>query len=81
MVNHLSKDGTYPKKIRIKKNSGNKTPAYFERKGLYVRISGDDGDLWSDGLMLDECDEVSYPDGVQDDDGRIYIIYDRLRYD
>ena len=29
--------------------------------------------------MLDERATVSYPDGVQAEDGQIYIIYDRNR--
>jgi len=31
------------------------------------------------GLLLDERERVSYPDGVEDDDGTIYVIYDRQR--
>jgi len=29
--------------------------------------------------MIDEREDVTYPDGVQADDGRIYIIYDHQR--
>ena len=39
----------------------------------------DDGKTWSGGLMIDEREDVTYPDGVQADDGRIYIIYDHQR--
>lgn len=49
------------------------------RKRLTALLSGDDGATWSDGLLLDERGTVSYPDGVQAEDGRIYIIYDRNR--
>ncbi len=42
-------------------------------------LSDDDGRTWSGGLLLDERVTVSYPDGVQADDGRIFIIYDRNR--
>jgi len=49
------------------------------RKRLTARLSDDDGATWSDGLVLDERSTVSYPDGVQADDGRIFIIYDRNR--
>jgi hypothetical protein len=34
---------------------------------------------WNDGLLLDERSGVSYPDGVQDKDGLIWITYDRDR--
>ena len=34
---------------------------------------------WNDGLLLDERKGVSYPDGVQDKDGLIWITYDRDR--
>jgi hypothetical protein len=30
-------------------------------------------------LILDERNDVSYPDGVEASDGYIYIIYDRER--
>jgi sialidase-1 len=42
-------------------------------------LSDDDGKKWSRGLVLDERVSISYPDGDQADDGRIYIIYDYLR--
>jgi predicted neuraminidase len=50
-----------------------------ERKRLTALLSDDDGHTWSDGLLLDERGTVSYPDGVQADDGRIFIVYDRNR--
>lgn len=31
------------------------------------------------GLMIDEREKVTYPDGVQSPDGTIYIIYDHQR--
>jgi len=34
---------------------------------------------WHGGLMLDERDDVTYPDGVQSEDGTIYIVYDHQR--
>lgn len=42
-------------------------------------LSEDGGRSWSRPLMLDERMGVSYPDGVQTEDGRIFIIYDRER--
>jgi predicted neuraminidase len=50
------------------------------RKRLTALLSEDDGRTWpDDGLVLDERGTVSYPDGVQAEDGRIFIIYDRNR--
>lgn len=46
------------------------------RSHLTAYISTDDGKSWTGGLLLDERQGVSYPDGVQSDDGVIYIIYD-----
>ena len=50
------------------------------RELLTAYISTDNGKTWKGGLMLDERHPVSYPDGVQAPDGRIYIIYDHGRY-
>jgi hypothetical protein len=44
-----------------------------------VGISTDEGETWNDGLLLDERAGVSYPDGVQDGGGLIWITYDRDR--
>jgi hypothetical protein len=49
------------------------------RSRLTAYLSKNDGKSWTGGLLLDERSTVSYPDGVQADDGRIYIIYDRNR--
>lgn len=49
------------------------------RSHLTAYLSADDGKTWQGGLVLDEREQVSYPDGVQAPDGRIYIIYDRER--
>ena len=59
------------------------------RNNLTAQLSTDDGTTWNDGLLLDERGGdtyangvpggVSYPDGVQDRDGLIWIIYDRGR--
>ena len=34
---------------------------------------------WKGGLLLDER-ESSYPDGIQAEDGTLFIIYDHQRY-
>lgn len=49
------------------------------RNNLAVQLSDDDGKTWSTGLLLDERDQVSYPDAKEADDGYIYITYDRER--
>ena len=49
------------------------------REQLIAYLSDDDGKTWSGGLMIDEREDVTYPDGVQAEDGRIYIIYDHQR--
>lgn len=46
------------------------------RSHLTAYVSTDDGQTWSGGLLLDERNSVSYPDGQQADDGTIRIIYD-----
>ncbi len=50
-----------------------------KREKLMAFISDDDGKTWQGGLMLDEREDVTYPDGVQAADGTIYIIYDHQR--
>ena len=50
------------------------------RSHLMAFVSKDDGATWQGGLLLDARSGVSYPDGFQAKDGRIYIIrdFDRL---
>lgn len=54
-------------------------PDMKTRSHLTAFLSDDDGVTWSGGLLLDERKGVSYPDGVQDKDGVIRIIYDFAR--
>lgn len=49
------------------------------RSHLTAYVSKDDGGSWSEGLLLDEREGISYPDGQQGIDGAIYVIYDRSR--
>ena len=49
------------------------------RNNLTAFLSDDDGATWTGGLLLDGRDGVSYPDGVEDENGNLYIIYDRER--
>ncbi|MCQ2386255.1 MAG: glycoside hydrolase [Clostridia bacterium] len=48
------------------------------RNNLTAFLSDDDGETWSHTLLLDERDQVSYPD-VSLRGGDIYIVYDRER--
>ncbi len=50
-----------------------------KRSNLTAWLSDDDGATWQGGLLIDGRPHVSYPDAVQAEDGRIYIIYDRER--
>ncbi|HSH93076.1 MAG TPA: sialidase family protein, partial [Roseimicrobium sp.] len=55
---------------------------HFKNKGrshLTAQLSTDDGKTWNDGLLLDERSGVSYPDGVQDSNGLIWMVHDRDR--
>ncbi|MDP6438204.1 MAG: sialidase family protein [Candidatus Brocadiia bacterium] len=53
-------------------------PHTFARSHLTAYLSQDDGNSWSDGLLLEER-ACSYPDGTQGPDGTIYIVYDHGR--
>jgi predicted neuraminidase len=52
----------------------------LNRSHLAAHLSTDDGATWSDGLLLDEREGVSYPDAVEAPDGTICVIYDYNRY-
>lgn len=49
------------------------------RSRLSAFLSSDDGKTWQGGLMLDERNGVSYPDGVESPEGVVYLIYDFAR--
>jgi len=51
------------------------------RHRLMAKLSDDDGIRWMGGVMIDIREEVSYPDGSQDEEGNIWIIHDYNRYD
>ncbi len=50
-----------------------------KRNKLKAFLSEDDGLTWKGGLMLDERNGVSYPDGFQAPDGTLYVSYDHNR--
>ncbi len=52
---------------------------FTRRSRLTALLSDDDGDSWPHHLLLDERENVSYPDAIESPDGRIFIIYDRSR--
>jgi hypothetical protein len=49
------------------------------RVKLSAWLTEDEGKTWCGGLILDEREGVSYPDGFQAPDGRLYITYDLNR--
>ena len=51
-----------------------------KRQMLSAWLSEDDGQSWLGGLVLDEREGVSYPDGKQDANGDLWVIYDHQRY-
>jgi len=57
--------------------------AACHRTNLCAKLSEDDGETWPRTLLLDASGTpergVSYPDAVEDENGRIFVIYDRGR--
>jgi hypothetical protein len=49
------------------------------RNNLTATLSDDDGKSWYGNLLLDERNEVSYPDGIETAEGVSYVVYDRER--
>lgn len=52
---------------------------FHGRDHLAAMLSEDDGKTFPYHLMLDERENVSYPDAAETSDGTIYITYDRER--
>ena len=50
------------------------------RSQLTAFLSEDEGKTWGGGLLLDEREGVSYPDGFETTDGLIHILYDWNRH-
>ncbi|MBU6302298.1 MAG: glycoside hydrolase [Verrucomicrobia bacterium] len=55
------------------------TKATAKRKELTAFLTSDEGKSWSGKLLLDERNDVSYPDIAQAPNGDIYVHYDRER--
>lgn len=51
-----------------------------KRTHMSAWLSEDEGQTWIGGLMLDERNAVSYPDGFESPDGLIHILYDWNRH-
>ena len=49
------------------------------RNNLKAMLSRDDGKTWEGYLLLDERNDVSYPDMTEDEDGNLFIAYDYNR--
>lgn len=50
------------------------------RTNLTALLSDDDGATWPHRLLLDDRDDVSYPDAAIGPDGQIYVTYDHDRF-
>lgn len=50
-----------------------------QRTGIKISLSKDGGDTFPYEMILDERENISYPDLDEDEYGNIYIIYDRER--
>ena len=66
-------------RILLVKN-GPPTERLSKRTHLSAWLSEDEGRTWRGGLLLDERNAVSYPDGFETPDGQIHILYDWNRH-
>jgi predicted neuraminidase len=66
-------------RILLVKN-GSPTERLQKRTHMSAWLSEDDGQTWKGGLLLDERNAVSYPDGFESPDGLIHILYDWNRH-
>lgn len=51
-----------------------------KRTHMSAWLSDDEGRTWKGGLLFDERNAVSYPDGFESPDGLIHILYDWNRH-
>lgn len=65
---------------RITDKMRNDPGSWPARSHLAAWVSDDDGQTWIGDLLIDEREQVSYPDVAVADDGTIHIIYDFQRY-
>lgn len=66
-------------RILLVKN-GPPTERLAKRSHMSAYLSEDEGQTWQGGLLLDERNAVSYPDGFESPDGLIHILYDWNRH-
>ncbi len=66
-------------RILLVKN-GSPSERLQNRTHMSAWLSEDEGQTWKGGLMLDERNAVSYPDGFESPDGLIHILYDWNRH-
>jgi predicted neuraminidase len=66
-------------RILLVKN-GSPAERLAKRTHMSAWLSEDEGQTWKGGLLLDERNAVSYPDGFQSPDGLIQILYDWNRH-
>jgi len=50
------------------------------RSNIHAMLSEDNGETWPYKLQLDGRGDISYPDVIQDKDGKIFVIHDHERY-
>lgn len=65
-------------RILLVKN-GDQLNEHHGRNQFSAWLSEDDGKTWKGGLVFEDRDKVTYPDGFQAPDGTIYISYDHNR--
>jgi predicted neuraminidase len=66
-------------RILLVKN-GSPAERLQKRTHMSAWLSEDEGQTWKGGLLLDERNAVSYPDGFETPDGLIHILYDWNRH-
>jgi predicted neuraminidase len=66
-------------RILLVKN-GSPAERLQKRTHMSAWLSEDEGQTWKGGLLLDERNAVSYPDGFEAPDGLIHILYDWNRH-
>jgi predicted neuraminidase len=66
-------------RILLVKN-GSPAERLGKRTHMSAWLSEDEGKTWQGGLILDEREAVSYPDGFEAPDGLIHILYDWNRH-
>jgi predicted neuraminidase len=66
-------------RILLVKN-GSPAERLEKRTHMSAWLSEDEGQTWKGGLLLDERNAVSYPDGFEAPDGLIHLLYDWNRH-